>query len=370
MKYMGVLIIASNNKNKINECKEILGKELFENILGQQETNITIKPIESGKSFEENALIKARAIYTELKKQGKKTLVLADDSGLCVEALNGEPNTLSARYAAKNDEENASDKANRAKLIKNLKELKLKESKAAFVCCVAMVGDINNNVLNDKKRGYKNSAQDYIELCTRGECEGKVIAKERGTDGFGYDSMFIPKGHKKTFAESISTKYTLSHRKKALESLKILLTNNKNAKVDDLVSKSGVKKTLSTLMRHSALMYGFIGVINTIVCWAVILGLTFFRIMPELANACGYVVGFLNSYILNKKITFKSKNSHAKDFIRFGWAMGIAYLVNLGVLVVCYRWLSINEYISQIVSGVCYTAVGYMISRFWAFKQD
>lgn len=122
------------------------------------------------------------------------------------------------------------------------------------------------------------------------------------------------------------------------------------------------------IFNNSALLYAFVGVINTAVGYGIMYILLFFHVMPELANAIGYVIGFLNSYILNKKLTFKSKNSHKKDFFRFLMAMLIAYIANLIVLILAHRVFGISEYISIIISGIVYTIVGYLVSKFWAFK--
>ncbi len=117
------------------------------------------------------------------------------------------------------------------------------------------------------------------------------------------------------------------------------------------------------------MLYGIVGGFNTILCWTIMFGLMWFGVMPEIANFVSYVIGILNSYILNKKFTFKSTNSHKQDFLRFGVAMGIAFLVNLIVLIISHRYFGIDKYISQIIAAIFYTITGYIISKFWAFKQ-
>ncbi|OBV28941.1 hypothetical protein BKN38_08790 [Helicobacter sp. CLO-3] len=126
---------------------------------------------------------------------------------------------------------------------------------------------------------------------------------------------------------------------------------------------------IQKILQNSAMKYAIVGGINTILCWAIIGALMWFGAIPEVANVIGYVIGVANSYVLNKKFTFKSQNSHKEDFVRFGVAMGAAYLVNLGVLMLCYRVLGINEYVSQIIAAVFYTISGYAISKLWAFKE-
>ncbi len=121
------VIIASGNKNKLKEIKEILKGY---NVISMADIGITDDIIEDGDTFEENALIKAKYIH---EKTGK--LVLSDDSGLCVKYLNDEPGVYSARYAG----EEKSDKANNNKLLKNLENVPFEQRGAKFVCAVAIV---------------------------------------------------------------------------------------------------------------------------------------------------------------------------------------------------------------------------------------
>lgn len=122
------------------------------------------------------------------------------------------------------------------------------------------------------------------------------------------------------------------------------------------------------LLRNSAVKYAIVGGINTLVCWVVIFVLMWGGVIPEIANAIGYGVGIIVSYVLNKRYTFASKRSHREDFVRFCVAMGIAYGVNFIVLVVLYRGFGVNEYFAQIIAAVFYTISGYLISKIWAFK--
>lgn len=125
---------------------------------------------------------------------------------------------------------------------------------------------------------------------------------------------------------------------------------------------------IKKLLNNSAILYAIVGVANTIVGFGVMVILTYFGLAPELANAIGTIAGVLNSYILNKKFTFKSQNTHTRDFTRFIVAMGIAYGANLLVLMLMYRIFGIDKYICLIVANVIYTIVGYLVSKFWAFK--
>ncbi|EOI5957941.1 non-canonical purine NTP pyrophosphatase, partial [Campylobacter jejuni] len=156
---------------------------------------------ENGKTFKENALIKARAVFNALdEKQKKDFIVLSDDSGICVDVLEGNPGIYSARFSGKGD-----DKSNRDKLVNEMVKKGFKQSKAHYVAAIAMVGLMG-------------------EFSTHGTMHGKVIDTEKGENGFGYDSLFIPKGFDKTLAQlSVDEKNNISHRFKALELAKIIL---------------------------------------------------------------------------------------------------------------------------------------------------
>lgn len=183
---MKELVLASNNKHKVEEISNILTDY---KILTLNEVGYYKEIIENGKTFEENALIKARIIANFT---GKDTI--ADDSGLCVEYLNGEPGVYSARYS-----EEKTDKKNIEKVLKNLSG---KTSPAMFVSVIALV---------------KSNGEEHI---FRGESHGTIITEEKGSNGFGYDSIFYVENLQKTFAElSSEEKNSISHRKKSLEKL-------------------------------------------------------------------------------------------------------------------------------------------------------
>lgn len=193
---MPELIFASGNKGKVKEVRKIFAG-----------TKFTIKPlhefgkvpdiVEDGDSFFENALIKAKFIYDRYEQP-----VIADDSGLVVEQLNGEPGVHSARYAG----EDAADADNNAKLLKELKKHE-EPHKAKFVCCAV----------------YYDGSKSLKAL---GEIHGRIIHEERGGKGFGYDPLFIPDGYEITTGEmELEDKNKISHRGNAFNKLKELLTN-------------------------------------------------------------------------------------------------------------------------------------------------
>lgn len=203
------IIVASGNEGKILEIKQILHR--FE-VMSAREAGISIDPEESADNFLGNALIKANSLFNEYLKQSEEdVLVLADDSGICIQALDDEPGIFSARYAnlEKNIAENASDEENRKCVIDKLRAKNLGSSPARFVCCVVLLGRLT---LNGKPT--------EMNLHAFGECAGIVHGNERGENGFGYDSLFQPNGYEVRIAELDSeTKNLISHRARALKTL-------------------------------------------------------------------------------------------------------------------------------------------------------
>ena len=196
------LILASNNKKKIMEMKEIL-KELDIEVKSLENENIDIDVIEDGKTFEENAKKKAKEIYEFLLKRGdKEFIVLADDSGLAVDYLKGEPGIYSARYSG----EHGNDKKNNEKLLDKLRGVPKENRGARFICQLAMFTD----------RG------EYFKVT--GEAKGYIIEELNGAGGFGYDPLFFYEQLNKTFAELTSEeKNKISHRGNALKELKKII---------------------------------------------------------------------------------------------------------------------------------------------------
>ncbi|WP_097028036.1 XTP/dITP diphosphatase [Clostridium peptidivorans] len=186
------LVVASNNKHKISEIKDILSKLNIE-VISLREANIDVDVEEDGITFMENACKKAQVIFDMLKGGA---MVLADDSGIAVDALDGAPGVFSARFAG----EHGNDKKNNEKLLK-LMEGK-QNRKAKFVC--AMVLFINKNTV----------------IKVQGEVHGVVAEELKGHEGFGYDPVFYIPQYGKTFGELSSTiKNTISHRAQALSKL-------------------------------------------------------------------------------------------------------------------------------------------------------
>lgn len=194
------LILATSNKGKVKEIKALCKD--FE-VIAYSELIEEFEIIEDADSFKGNALIKARAVFKALsqKNEYKDVVVLADDSGISVDALGGAPGIYSARYASKG----ASDKDNLNKLIDDVKKSGVKSSPAHYTAAIAIVTS-------------------KYEYSVHGWMYGDVIAEARGNGGFGYDPMFIPLGYDKTLAElDDEIKKSLSHRAKALSLAKIIL---------------------------------------------------------------------------------------------------------------------------------------------------
>ncbi|HLG32221.1 MAG TPA: RdgB/HAM1 family non-canonical purine NTP pyrophosphatase [Ignavibacteriaceae bacterium] len=193
---MKKIIFASKNEGKIRELRSIL-KDMNVSIVSLTDIDFTGEIVESGSSFEENAKIKAMEIYNMYRIP-----VIADDSGLVVDKLNGEPGIFSARYSG----ENATDEINNLLLIKKLNALP-EPHKAKFVCAAVYF--------------------DGTEIQTAiGEVNGKIINKPRGTKGFGYDPLFIPDGFTQTMGElDDDIKNKISHRYNAFNKLKKIISN-------------------------------------------------------------------------------------------------------------------------------------------------
>ena len=198
MEYGDDIVISTGNAHKLEEIGAIL-KDLDYNIHSLKDVNLDNLEIEeNGKTFEHNALIKARTVA-----KLTNMITIADDSGLEVDAIGKKPGIYSSRYAG----ENATDAENREKLLKALKNTAASHRTARFVCCIAVV------------------FPDGKEFVVRGTCEGTIAFEEKGDNGFGYDSLFIVDNYNKTFAELPSSiKNAISHRAKALELMKDELT--------------------------------------------------------------------------------------------------------------------------------------------------
>ena len=189
---MDTIVIASNNKHKIKEFREII-KDY--NILSLEGIGYYDDIEEDGKTFEENSLIKARNVHEYLENNGLNYIVIADDSGLCVDSLDGAPGIYSARYSGVH----GNDQANRDKL---LKELEGKDRSAYFSCTI---------VVYYPDETYKTFV---------GKTYGKITKEELGNKEFGYDCIFYSDDLKKTFGEATEEENnSVSHRSRAIKEM-------------------------------------------------------------------------------------------------------------------------------------------------------
>lgn len=193
------IIFATGNEGKMKEIREILDGLTFlgekVQILSMKEAGIDMDIIEDGTTFEENAMIKARAVAGA----AKEAIVLADDSGLVIDYLNGEPGIYSARYLGKD----TSYRVKNANLVQRLEGVPDEKRSARFVCAIAAV------------------FPDGRELSTRGTIEGRIGYEEKGLNGFGFDPIFyVPEIGKYTAELSDEDKNRISHRGKALRAMR------------------------------------------------------------------------------------------------------------------------------------------------------
>jgi len=197
---MTKLLLASNNPGKLVEIQALLADTSFELLL-LRDLGVELAEEESGSTYAENAVIKARA-----GALASGLITLADDSGLEVAVLGGKPGLHSARYSRK---PGASDADRRAKLLQELDKYS-RPWQASFHCAVAIVTPTSKHYLSE------------------GECPGEIIPEERGQHGFGYDPIFLISGLNRTMAElNMEEKNQISHRALALKKLKPILTDLK-----------------------------------------------------------------------------------------------------------------------------------------------
>lgn len=187
------IVFATNNNHKLSEIQDILGNTIEVKSLKDIGCHVDIP--ETGTTLEENAQIKANYVWDNFQ-----TIVFADDTGLEIDALNGEPGVYSARYAGG---EGHDSEANIQKVLANLQGVE--NRKARFRTVIAFI-------YKDKKTGNKTTK--LIE----GIVDGSIITEKRGAAGFGYDAIFVPEGYDKTFGElGMDIKNSISHRARAVQ---------------------------------------------------------------------------------------------------------------------------------------------------------
>jgi len=195
------ILIATRNKHKLREIHQIIQGFPYE-LLSLDDVEPIPEIVEDGETFEANALKKA---LTTAKLTGIFTL--ADDSGLLVDALDGQPGVYSARFAGPE----ADDEKNNLKLLSSMKDVEEAHRTARFVCVIAL------------------ASPDGKTQTVQGSCEGSIAFKAAGQGGFGYDPLFVPEGFDQSFAAlDSSVKNQISHRAKALQAVRPLLESQIN----------------------------------------------------------------------------------------------------------------------------------------------
>ena len=220
---MTTLLIATRNAHKAGEIQAILGAQF--RCLSLKEYSGAPAVVEDADTFAGNAMKKAVALAKWLAgDSGPVTenlipdFVLADDSGLEVDALNGAPGVHSARFAALDKNENSHDADNNAKLLRLLKDVPMEKRTGRFRCVIALVLVPAGKVENASPVCF---ADEFEAQIFDGACEGRIQFAASGQGGFGYDPLFVPDGFTQSFAElGEDTKNKLSHRAKALAKLK------------------------------------------------------------------------------------------------------------------------------------------------------
>lgn len=193
------LILATNNQNKLREIREMLSDTAL-TVCGQYEAGVDFAVEENGVTFIENAEIKAQAIFDRQSANNAKCYVLADDSGLCVDALDGAPGVYSHRFAG----EDATDAQRCEKLLSLMKNVPKDHRGAHFACAMCLI------------------TPDGTKYVVEGKVEGEIGYAPHGENGFGYDPVFEING--RSFAEfTADEKNAVSHRRRALEQVVTLL---------------------------------------------------------------------------------------------------------------------------------------------------
>ena len=229
---MKTILIATRNAHKVSEIQAILGGQF--KFLTLTDFPGAPKTIEDADTFAGNAAKKtvelANWIASKDTTEGRQTLpnfVLADDSGLEVDALNGAPGVYSARFAAMDAEENSPDADNNAKLLRLLKDVPAEKRTARFRCVIALATVCADQIESASPVCYADESELQTPVFD-GACEGKIIFEAQGENGFGYDPLFMPNGFDATFAKlGEDVKNKLSHRAKALEKLKAFFKEQK-----------------------------------------------------------------------------------------------------------------------------------------------
>ncbi len=196
-------VVATKNAHKVRELSKLFAKYGEFELITSHQAGFDKEIEENGSTFSENAYIKA---FETAKALGLPAI--ADDSGLCVDALDGAPGIYSARYASADGETNSTDEQNNEKLLFDLRDVPMEKRGGGYVCAICLC------------------FPDGTHIDALGECRGKILFEQRGNGGFGYDSMFFCEEHNKTYGEiSEEEKNKISHRANAVKDLCFKMKN-------------------------------------------------------------------------------------------------------------------------------------------------
>jgi|GEM_PF-239248 len=332
---MQKLVLASANQHKIKEFTAIFkGYE----IVPMSEYGYTEDIEENGKTFLENAIIKAKAVSKFLKDKGIELPVIADDSGLCVDALNGEPGIMSARYAGGHDNK----EANRALLLKKLKDAK--DRSAHFSCTIVMYMPNEDCIF------------------TEGITEGKIIDEERGNKDFGYDCLFYSNDLEKTFGEATdSEKNKVSHRGRAIKQIvaeyKKYLEKHETKKTFDKQEFIRVVKFVLFSISAGVIQIGSFTLLNELINWSY---------WPS--YLISLTLSVLWNFTLNKEFTFKSATNVPIAMLK----VALFYLVFTPLSTWGGEALNgvLNEYIVLAITMILNFVLEFVFCRFFVYGNS
>ena len=330
---MQKLVLASANKHKIKEFKAIFkGYE----IVPMSEFGFTEDIEENGKNFLENAIIKAKAVNKFLKAKGIELPVIADDSGLCVDALGGEPGVMSARYSGGHDNK----EANRVLLLEKLKD---KDNRDAHFNCTIVMYMPNDDC-----------------IFAEGKTEGTIAFEESGNKDFGYDCLFISKDLNKTFGDATeSEKNKVSHRGRAIKQIaaeyeKYLTKKNQTTSKPEFIR---ILKFLLFSISAGVIQVGSFTLLNELISWSY---------WPS--YLISLTLSVLWNFTLNREFTFKSASNMSLAMLK----VAIFYVVFTPLSTWWGEALSgiMNEYIILAMTMIINFVTEFLYCRFFVYKDS
>ena len=332
--FMQELVLASANKHKIKEFTAIFKGY---KIVPMSEYGYTEDIEENGKTFLENAIIKAKTVSKFLKEKNIELPVIADDSGLCVNSLNGEPGIMSARYAGGHDNK----EKNRALLLKKLKGV---EDRSAHFNCTIVIYMPNEDC-----------------IFTEGKTEGKIIDEEKGKTDFGYDCLFLSDDLGKTFGEATdSEKNKVSHRGRAIKQIAVEYKKYLSKQKKTTLSKPELIRMLKFFLfsvSAGVIQVGSFTLMNELINWSY---------WPS--YLISLILSVLWNFTLNKEFTFKSATNVPIAMLK----VALFYVVFTPLSTWGGQALSgvLNEYIILAITMVLNFVLEFVFCRFFVYGNS